>query len=41
MPKEYNDCISDNEVFKTNEFDYIEIESIVGLATILNYEEYD
>lgn len=35
------DCISENEVFKTNEFDYIEIESIVGLAIILSYEEYD
>ncbi|CAD8139869.1 unnamed protein product [Paramecium pentaurelia] len=41
LPKEQMDCISENEVFKTNEFDYIEIESIVGLAIILSYEEYD
>ncbi|CAD8144549.1 unnamed protein product [Paramecium pentaurelia] len=41
LSKDYLDCISDNEVFKTNEFDYIEIESIVGLAIILSYEEYD
>ncbi|CAD8144646.1 unnamed protein product [Paramecium octaurelia] len=41
LSKDCLDCISENEVFKTNEFDYIEIESIVGLATILSFEEYD
>lgn len=35
------DCISENEVFRTNEYDYIEIESIVSLAQILSYEEFD
>lgn len=41
LPKEQLDCISENEVFKTNEIDYIEIDSILGLATILSFEEYD
>ncbi|CAD8048032.1 unnamed protein product [Paramecium primaurelia] len=41
LPKDQLECISENEVFKTNEFDYIEIESIIGLAIILSYEEYD
>ncbi|CAD8056608.1 unnamed protein product [Paramecium sonneborni] len=41
LQKDHLDCISENEVFKTNEFDYIEIESIIGLAIILSYEEYD
>ena len=37
----YMDYISENEVFKTNEYDYIEIESIVSLASILTYQEFD
>ncbi|CAD8197630.1 unnamed protein product [Paramecium octaurelia] len=41
IPKPYMDYISENEVFKTNEYDYIEIESIVSLASILTYEEFD
>ncbi|CAD8059507.1 unnamed protein product [Paramecium sonneborni] len=41
LQKDYLDCISENEVFKTNQFDYIEIERIIGLAIILSYEEYD
>ncbi|CAD8137315.1 unnamed protein product [Paramecium octaurelia] len=41
LPRDQLECISENEVFKTKEFDYIEIESIIGLAIILSYEEYD
>jgi hypothetical protein len=41
IPKEQMDCISENEVFKTNEYDYIDIESVVSLAQILNYQEFD
>ncbi|CAD8106939.1 unnamed protein product [Paramecium sonneborni] len=41
ISKTYMDYISESEVFKTNEYDYIEIESIVSLAQILTYEEFD
>lgn len=35
------DSISENEVFKTEHTDFIEIETIIGLATILTFDEYD
>ena len=41
LKKDDLDCISENEVFKTNKSYYTEIECLVGLAIILSYEEYD
>ena len=41
IPQDQLDCISENEVFKTHEMDYVEIDSILGMATILSYGEYD